>query len=240
MRYTRKRHNIDVIGLSEIKWTGQGDYWSGDYRIIFNGDENKFAGVGLIVNKDLDHKIKNIIHFNERIIAIKIKTKQQTNTIIIQVYMATSSHTDEEIEKMYEQISEVIEMAKEKDNLIILGDWNAVVGERIEPQVTGKFGFGIRNQRDYRLIEVCKERDMMITNTLFSQPKRRRYTWTMPGGGNKYQLDYILVRKRYRIQVKQSKSYPGADIDSDHNLVIMETKLCLNKLQKIKKQKKKA
>lgn len=47
-------------------------------------------------------------------------------------------------------------------------------------------------------------------------------------GGNKYQLDYILVKKRYRNQLKQSKSYPGADINSDHNLV-METRLCLKK-----------
>jgi len=59
-----ERHKINVLGISEIKWIGLGDYWSGDYRIIFNGDENKIAGVGLIVNKDIGHKIKSIIHFN--------------------------------------------------------------------------------------------------------------------------------------------------------------------------------
>jgi endonuclease/exonuclease/phosphatase family metal-dependent hydrolase len=41
---------------------------------------------------------------------------------------------------------------------------------------------------------------------------------------DRYQLDYILVRKRYRIQVKQSKGYPEAVIDSDHDSVIMETR----------------
>jgi len=153
--------------------------------------------------------------------------------------MPTSSHKDEEIEEMYEQISEVIEMAKEKDNLIILGDWNAVVGERTEPGVIGKFGLGIRNQKGDRLIEFCKERNMIITNTLFSQSKWRRYTWAMPGGVNRYQLDYILVRKRYRNQVKQSKSYPGTDIDSDHNLIIMETRLCLKKSTRNQETKKK-
>ncbi|VVC38380.1 Endonuclease/exonuclease/phosphatase [Cinara cedri] len=202
LKLEMERYKIDVLGISEIKWTGLGDFWSGDYRIIFNGDENKFAGVGIMVNKDFGHKIKSIIYFNER-------------------------------------ISEVIEMAKEKDNLIILGDWNALVGERTEPGVTGKFGFGTRNQRGDRLIEFCKERDMIITNTLFSQPKRRRYTWTMPEEGNRYQLDYILVKKRYRNQVKQSKSYPGADINSDHNLVIMETRLSLKKSTRNQETKKK-
>jgi len=61
----------------------------------------------------------------------------------------------------------------------------------------------------------------------------------MPGGGNRYQLDYILVKKIYRNQVKQSKSYPGADINSDHNLVIMETKLCLKKSTRNQETKKK-
>lgn len=59
-------------------------------------------------------------------------------------------------------------MAKEKDNLIILGDQNAVVEERIESGVTEKFRLGIKYKRGDRLTELCKERDMIITNTLFS------------------------------------------------------------------------
>lgn len=53
----------------------------------------------------------------------------------------------------------------------------------------------------------------------------------MPGVGTRYQLDYIIVNKRYQNQVKQSKSFPGADIDSDHNLVIMESSLSLKKME---------
>jgi hypothetical protein len=63
-----ERYKIDVLGISEIKWTW--DFWSGDYRVIINGDEDKIAGLGIIVNKDLSHKIKSIIHFNQRIIGI--------------------------------------------------------------------------------------------------------------------------------------------------------------------------
>jgi len=61
----------------------------------------------------------------------------------------------------------------------------------------------------------------------------------MPRGGNRYQLDYILVRKRYKNQIKHSKSYPGPDIDSDHNLVIMENRLCLKKSVRNQETKKK-
>lgn len=65
---------------------------------------------------------------------------------------------------------------------------------------------------------------MIITNTLFSHPKRRRYTWTMPGRGDRYKLEYILVREIHRNQVKQNKSYAEADIYSEHNIVFMETR----------------
>jgi len=72
------------------------------------------------------------------------------------------------MEEMYEQISEISEMAKEKDNLIILGDWNAILGEDSERDVTWKFGLGKRNQRDERLIEFCKEKFMIDTKTMFT------------------------------------------------------------------------
>lgn len=83
--------------MSEIRWTRQGDYWSADYRVIFNGDECKITEVGIITNKDLGYKINRIIHYNERIIAIKLQSKQ-SEIFIVQVYMPTFSDQDEEIE----------------------------------------------------------------------------------------------------------------------------------------------
>ena len=78
----------------------------------------------------------------------------------------------------------------------------------------------------------------MITNTWFEQEKRRRYTWKSPGDLRRYQIDYILVRQRYRNSVKSSWSYPGADVDSDHNLVAMRLKLKLKKIPRRRQQKK--
>ena len=60
------------------------------------------------------------------------------------------------------------------------------------PGVTGKFGFGIRNEAGQRLIEFCQENALVIANTLFQQHKRRLYTWTSPDGQHRNQIDYIL------------------------------------------------
>lgn len=139
-----ERLKIDIIGISELKWTGKGDFWSEGYRIIFSGDDYRVTGVGFILNKEMGKKVIEIVQYNDRIIAIKIETKP-VDTFILQVYMPTSSHKDEKIEEMYEQINEMIEMTNEKTNSIVLGDWNAIVGESKEHGVTSAFGLGKRN-----------------------------------------------------------------------------------------------
>ncbi|XP_050421358.1 uncharacterized protein LOC126833839 [Adelges cooleyi] len=115
-----------------------------------------------------------------------------------------------------------------------MGDWNAIVGENTDGREVGKYGLGTRNERGDRLVEFCRQHDLVITNTLFMNHKRRRYTYKMPGDINRYQLDYIMVKNRYKNQIKSSKSYPGADIDSDHNLVMIKSILKFKKLEKPK------
>ena len=57
----------------------------------------------------------------------------------------------------------------------------------------------------------------------------------MPGDINRYQIDYIMVKNRFKNQVKESRSYPGADIDSDHNLVMMKCELKFKRIMGKKK-----
>jgi len=78
--------------------------------------------------------------------------------------------------------TEVMENVKKNDNLIILGDWNAVVGEVQEGDAVGTYGLGVRNNRGKRLTDFCKEKELIITNTFFQQHPRCRYTWVKPGG----------------------------------------------------------
>lgn len=115
---------------------------------------------------------------------------------------------------------------------------NAVVGEGRDELVVEKFGLGKRNERQEKMVEVCKKNKTVLTNTWFQQEKRRRYTWKKPGDTSRYQIDYTLVRQRYRNSVKSSQSYPIADADSDHNLVAMGVKWKLKLIRRGKKQRK--
>jgi hypothetical protein len=60
-----------------------------------------------------------------------------------------------------------MENMKKNYNLIILGDWNAIVGEGQEEEAVGKYGLGVRNNRGQRLIDFCIEKEIIITNTIF-------------------------------------------------------------------------
>ena len=66
-------------------------------------------------------------------------------------------------------------------NLIVVGDFNAIVGEEEEGKTVGKYGLGKRNERGERLIEFCTKNKLVVANTLFKKHKRRIYIWNMPG-----------------------------------------------------------
>jgi hypothetical protein len=63
---------------------------------------------------------------------------------------------------------------------MVMGDFNARVGEGSDGKVIGKYGLGKMNNRGQMLSDFCKKNQLVITNTLFQQEKRRRYTWTAP------------------------------------------------------------
>ena len=73
------------------------------------------------------------------------------NITVIQVYASTSNA--EEAERFYEDLQDLFELTPKNDVLFIIGDWNAKVGSQETPEVTGKFGLGIRNEAGQRLIE---------------------------------------------------------------------------------------
>ena len=112
----------------------------------------------------------------------------------------------------------------------LFGDWNAIVGSQETPGVTGKFGLGMQNEAGQRLIEFCQENALVLANTLFQQHKRRPYTWTSPDGQNWNQIDYILCSQRWRNAIQSTKTRPGADCGSDHELLIAKFRLKLNKV----------
>ena len=97
------------------------------------------------------------------------------NITVIQVYAQTSNAEEAEIDWIYEDLQDLLELTpkKEKKNVFfVVGDWNVKVGSQEIPGVTGKFGLGVQNEAGQRLTEFCQENTLVIENTLFQQYKR--------------------------------------------------------------------
>ena len=150
---------------------------------------------------------------------------QPFSITVIQVYVLTSNAEEAEVEQFYEDLQDLLEWTPKKDVLFIIGDWilfiiggwNAKVGSKETPGVTGKFGLRVQNEAGQRLIEFFQENSLVIANTLFQQHKRRLYPWTSPDGQSRNQIHYILCSWRCKYiwldsQLKQDQELTMAHI----------------------------
>ena len=174
--------NINILGISTLRWTGMGEFNSDDHYIYYCGQESlRRNGIAIIVNKRVQNAVLGCNLKNDRMISIHFQGKP-FNIMVIQVYALTSYAEEAEVEQFYEGLQDLLELTPKKDVLFIIEDWDAQVGSQETPGVTGKFGLGVRNEAGQRLKEFCQENALVITNTLFQQHKRNLYTWTSPDG----------------------------------------------------------
>ncbi|KAL1446089.1 hypothetical protein WDU94_009850 [Cyamophila willieti] len=237
-----RRMNINILGVSDTQWRTAGNFVvnSGEYKIYHSSTDvtTHRYGVAIIIEKEIEKCVTGFVPLSDRVMMLSIASENGTINLI-QVYAPTADKSDEEIETFYEEIESLLKTTKKHDITIILGDFNAKVGDCVVDGITGGYGLGTRNDRGDRLIEFCQNEDMLVTNTTFKLPKRRLYTWKAPADGIdnnivRNQIDYILIRKRYRNAVKSVKTYPGADVSSHHNPVVAIIKVKLKKVERKK------
>ena len=166
--------NMDILGISELKWTGMGEFNSDDHYIYYCEQESlRRNGVALIVKKSVWNAVLGFCPKNDQMILVCLQGKL-FNITSIQVYIPNTNAR--EAEWLYEDLQDLLEITLKNDVLIIIEDWNAKVGSQEIPRVIGKFGLGVQNEAGQRLIEFCQENTLVIANTLFQQHKRQLYT----------------------------------------------------------------
>ena len=124
------RVNIDILGISELKWTRMGKFNSDDHYIYYCGQESlRRNGVALIVNKRVQNAVHGCSLKNDRMISVHFHGKP-FNIMVIQVYAPTSNAEGAEVEQFYEDLQDLLELTPKKDVLYIIGEWNAKVGSQ--------------------------------------------------------------------------------------------------------------
>ena len=132
--------NVDILGISELKWTGMGEFNSDDHYIYYCGQESlRRNGVAIMVNKRVRNGVLRCSLKNDRMVSVCFQGKP-FNITVIQAYAPTSNAEEAEVEWFYEDLPDLLELTPKKDVLFIIEGWNAKVGSQETPGVTGKFG----------------------------------------------------------------------------------------------------
>ena len=117
-----ERVNIDILRISELKWTGMGDFNLDDHCIYYCAKESlRRNGVAIIVNKRVQNVVLGCNLKNDRMISVPFQGKP-FNITIMQAYALTSNAEEAEVELFYEDLQNLLELTPKKDVLFIIWD----------------------------------------------------------------------------------------------------------------------
>ena len=113
------RVNIDIPGISELKWTGMGEFNSDDHYIYYCGQESlRRNGVAIMDNTIVQNAVLGCNLKNNRMISVCFQGKP-FNIIVIQVYVPTSDAEEAEVEWFYEDLQDLLELTPKKMSFLL-------------------------------------------------------------------------------------------------------------------------
>lgn len=231
------RCGLSICGLTETHWRGNGHFFTDAHAVYFSSsDDSSRNGVAILIPKQKNNSVMGYEAVSDRIMSMKLKASP-VNFNLIQAYAPTSEALPLVLESFYQDLQATIAKIPNRELLIIMGDFNSKIGANSAQysKCVGNFGLGVRNERGERFMQFADENNMVVVNSLFQHHPRRLFTWTSPGGSTKNQIDYILIRSRWRTSILNAHTLPGADCGSDHELVIAKLRLKLKAARSFKK-----
>ena len=203
------RVNTDILGISELKWMGMGEFNSDDRYIYCCGQGSlRRKRVALKVNKRVQNasKCKFCIYLQNPMHRTWVQSPKQQNDLglfprqTIQYHSTPNLCPNHWCQRSWSwpvlwrpTRSSRTNTHTQKDVLFIIGHWNAKARSQETLGVTGKFGLGVQNEAEQKLIEFCQQNTLVIANTLFQQHKRWLYTWASPNGQYRNQIDHVFA-----------------------------------------------
>ncbi|VDO50443.1 unnamed protein product [Schistosoma margrebowiei] len=167
-----------------------------------------------------------------KIIKASFKTKKKGITMnIIQCNAPTNDSNDDIKDQFYERLQSIIEKCPRKDLTILMGDLNAKVGidNTGYEDIMGRHGLGQRNENGERFANLCAFNKLLKGGTIFPHKRIHKATWISPDHTTENQTDHICINKKFQRTMKDVKTRRGADIGSNHHLVVANLRPKLKK-----------
>jgi len=208
---------------------------TGDFTILYSGSTKSALGTGFVVSKEYKGSIMEFKPINERICTLRIRA-QLFNITLICVHAPTEETEEEVKDRFYEELENVYDGADCHDVKMILGDMNVKIGrEKMYKPVIGQESIHKENNDNgERLIDFAVSRNMIVSSTYFPHKRIHKMTWGSPDGTTFNQIDHVLIDRRHNSEVKDIRSWRGADCNSDHFMVRVKYKQRIANIWKAK------
>lgn len=164
------RLNITIAALQETRLPDEGSLREANYTFYWKGKtsaETREHGVGFAIRNDLLPAIECPRGLSERIMVCRLSTDGGFVTVIA-AYAPTLTSSPESKDHFYEPLNETVREVRSDDRLLILGDFNARVGQSVTswPDCLGHHGIGSINENGQRLFEFCSRNLLCVTPSL--------------------------------------------------------------------------
>ena len=227
---------LEILGIVEHRWPDSGEkniITCGNQQLSFlysgkPSTDARESGVGLLLSSRTRRALIDWYPISDRIIVAKFRCKVR-NITIVQTYAPTNTSPESSKDNFYEQLSASLDKIKRGDILILMGDLNAKIGSdnTNRERTMGKHGAGIVNENGERLIQLCTDHNLIIGGSLFPHKNIHKLTWYSNDGQTRNQIDHIIISRRWRQSLQDVRVYRGADVHTDHKLLIGTVKLKL-------------
>ena len=152
---------------------------------------------------------------------------------IVPAYTPTLTSTPEAKDRFYEALQETLPGIPSSEGICLLGDFNAHVGTDWQawPTCLGHFGISRMNDNGQRLLNLCCQDALCITNSYFKCKELHKVSWRHPQFRHWHQLDLVITRRADLSSVLHTRSHHIADCDTDHSLVASKFRLKPGKIR---------
>ena len=218
------KRKMDVLALCETKMKGKGNSEFGEVIGRISGVEGGRAreGVALLLSERMMKMVVAWKEVSSRLMWVRVRLGREC-WVFVSAYGPGSEKTEEERERFWSELSECVASLGRNNNVVVLGDLNARVGDVELEGVVGKYGVPERNASGESLLNMCVENDLIVGNSLFKKRAINKYTWVRVERGRmieKALMDYVLIARSMVGRLKDVHVYRGMTAGmSDHFLV---------------------
>ena len=219
-----ERRKMDVLALCETKLKGKGEMMFGEVEGRVSGIERGRAreGVAILLSEWMKNRVIEWKEVSSRLMWVRVRLGREM-WAFVSVYGPGCEKSEQERANFWNELTVCVEDLSVRNYVVVLGDLNARVGDIEVDGVVGKFGVPGRNESGEKLLNMCLEQELTISNSYFKKKLINKYTWIRVANGRVTEralMDYMLITKRMIGRVLDVHVYRGMAAGmSDHFLV---------------------